>query len=234
MSLPLMVIMGAILLLAGSVSAEDSAGGQTPMTARRTDEQIEKLPPPDRRGSRPLEGLLQARRSVRGFAPDTLSSAQIGQLLWAACGETQSSDFTHRTIPSAGALYPLELYLLTARGLARYDPGEHSLRWYRREDGRARLAQAALGQEWMREAPAIIVIAAEPVRTTRKYGDRGHDYVDMEAGMACQNLLLAATALGLGGTPVGAFRDERVSVVLELPAGQVPRLIVPLGRPRQD
>jgi len=226
-----LLLAGALLRPAAAV-ATGGAGGIAAMTADPVDERMERLPAPDRSGSRTLEGLLQARLSLRGFSADTLSAAEVAQLLWAAGGVTQRTNFSHRTIPSAGALYPLELYLVTSRGLARYEVETHGLHWYRSGDHRPRLAQAALGQKWMQAAPLLVVIVAEPERTTRKYGERGHDYVDMEAGMACQNLLLEATALGLGGTPVGAFADEQVTAVLELPAGRVPRLIVPLGHPR--
>ena len=85
---------------------------------------------------------------------------------------------------------------------------------------------------WLLCAPAVIVIAAATARTTVKYRERGLHYVDMEAGSACQNLLLEATALELGGVAVGAFQDEQVGTVLRLPDGQLPRLIVPIGRPR--
>jgi len=216
------ILLGCAIAVAGAVAAAAPEAGV-----------IQQLPAPDRQGRRPLETLLQERISVRAFAPDTLSAGQLGQLLWAACGVTQTRDVTHRTVPSAGALYPLELYLLTARGVAHYDATAHALDWTQSRDRRADLARAALGQAAIREAPAVIVIAAEPGRTARKYGERAERYVSMEAGSACQNLLLEATALGLGAVPIGAFEDEPVDRVLELPAGQRALLIVPVGRVRQ-
>jgi SagB-type dehydrogenase family enzyme len=197
-----------------------------------TDARIEKLPPPDRSGTRPFEALLQERLSVRAFAPDTLPAATIGQLLWAAGGETRTSGrFTHRTIPSAGALHPLELYVLTPAGIGHYDVAAHAITWRQPGDRRADLAAAALGQRCLREAPLIVVISAVPARTTVKYGRRGERYATMEAGFACQNLLLEAVALGLGAVPVGAYDDDRVRAVLGLPAQEVPLLLVPVGRP---
>ena len=193
----------------------------------------QNLPAPDRRGTQSLESLLQARLSVRAFAPDTLEASQLGQLLWAAGGVTQTRDFAHRTVPSAGALYPLELYLLTPRGVAHYDAMAHALTWLQEPDRRRELAQAALGQASIREAPAVIVIAAEPARTARKYRERAERYVFMEAGNACQNVLLEATALRLGAVPIGAFDDEQAARVLDLPAGWRVLLIVPVGRARQ-
>jgi len=192
------------------------------------------LPPPDRAGHRPLEGLLQARESVRGFASDPLTDVQIGQLLWAAGGTTHTARFTHRTIPSAGALYPLEYYLVTAEGVARYNPAAHALHWIAGEDRRGALAEAALQQKTVAEAPAVFVIAAEASRTTVKYGERGHRYVTMEVGFAAQNLLLEAVALELGAVPVGAFRDSEVDRILELPDSQRAWLIIPVGVPRHQ
>jgi SagB-type dehydrogenase family enzyme len=194
----------------------------------------EPLPEPDRTGSRPLEGLLDTRLSVREFADESLDRAVLGQLLWATGGTTFAGRVMHRTTPSAGALYPLELYLVTKNGLARYDPDAHALITLKQTDLRAGLSAAALGQDWVGQAPAIIVIAAEPQRTEVKYGGRGDRYVLIEAGCACQNLLLQATALGLGSVPVGAFDDNRVARVLGLPASQRALLIVPVGAPRDN
>jgi len=193
--------------------------------------EVERLPAPDRTGRTPLETLMQERRSLREFAEEALDRATLGQLLWAAGGTTGQDRFVHRTTPSAGALYPLEFYLVTGEGLARYDPAQHALVWVARRDLRASLSVAALGQVWVARAPASIVIAAEPQRTKVKYGERGDRYIFMESGCACQNLLLEAQALGLGGVPVGAFEDDRVARALGLPADQRALLIVPVGRP---
>ncbi len=193
--------------------------------------QVEALPAPDRSGRVALETLLQSRRCARAFAEQPLSRPVLGQLLWATGGMTFADRFMHRTAPSAGALYPMELYLVTADGLAHYDPAAHALTWLGTDDLRATLSAAALGQAWVAQAPAVIVIAAEPQRTKVKYGERGDRYVFMEAGFACQSLLLQATALGLGAVPVGAFDDEGVARILGLPAGQRALLIVPVGTP---
>lgn len=194
--------------------------------------QAEALPAPDRTGQAALETLLQSRQSARAFADEPLSRPVLGQLLWATGGTTLEDRFMHRTVPSAGALYPLEAYVATAEGLARYDPAAHALVWLGKPDLRAALSAAALGQVWMAQAPAVIVIAAEPQRTKVKYGERGDRYVFMEAGFACQNLLLQATALGLVGVPVGAFDDADVARVLGLPSDQRALLIVPVGAAR--
>jgi len=213
----------------GAASMEDSSRADPPDRLLRA----QLLPPPDRQGGRRFADLLQRRRSVRSFAPDSLTMREIGQLLWAAGGTTARDErFMHRTTPSAGALYPLEFYLLDARGIARYDAQAHALEWVHAGDRRAELAQAALGQAWVREAPVVVVIAAEPERTKVKYGERGDRYVLMEVGLAAQNLLLQAVALDLAGVPVGAFDDRAADRALALPGNRSALLIIPLGRPR--
>jgi len=193
------------------------------------------LPAARHDGAVALEKALSARRSVREFRAAMLSLADIGQLLWAAQGVARGG---HRTAPSAGALYPLEAYLVASRvqgvaaGVYRYEPAAHRLIRVVAGDRSAELARAAYGQEWLGEAAAIMVLAAVEQRTTVKYGRRGARYVCMEAGHAAQNVLLQAAALGIGATPVGAFDDARVHKVLGLDAAEQPLYLLPVGRSR--
>jgi SagB-type dehydrogenase family enzyme len=189
------------------------------------------LPPPDRECGMPLAAALDRRRSVRAFAARALAPAELGQLLWAAQGEVDARDGV-RTAPSAGALYPLVVYAVTADGLFRYVVEEHALERVSSRDLRADLAAAALGQEEVAQAPCVLAFAAVLARTTRKYGERGVRYVHMEAGHAAQNVLLTATALGLAAYPLGAFEDARVVEVLRLGRGEAPVYLVPVGAPR--
>jgi SagB-type dehydrogenase family enzyme len=143
--------------------------------------------------------------------------AELGQLLWAAQGIT--SDRGLRTAPSAGALYPLELYAAVPEGVFRYEPHEHQLVSISSQDLREGLKNAALGQEPVGQAPAVFILTAVYQRTAVKYGtERGPRYVHLEAGHAAQNLLLEAVALGLGAVPIGAFDEKAVQGVLGLPA----------------
>ena len=185
------------------------------------------LPEPDRAGGPTLTDVLRQRRSVRTYADRALSDAELGQLLWAAQGITHERGF--RTAPSAGATYPLELYVARADGLYQYRPQSHSLARVGRRDLRRSLAAAGLDQECLREAAVIVIICAVPARTEPRYGERAHRYVQLEAGHACQNLLLQAVALGLGAVPVGAFYDQRVGDLLSLPQGEQPLYLVPVG-----
>jgi SagB-type dehydrogenase family enzyme len=194
------------------------------------------LPAPRRDGPVPLERALALRQSVRAFAPGPLTLAAVSQLLWAAQGITHGDGL--RTAPSAGALYPLEVYLLAgavaglAPGVHHYDPRGHSLSLRSEGDVRARVGKAALGQDWVAEAPAVVVLAAVYQRTAVRYGRRAERYVHMEAGHAAQNVLLEATALGLGATVVGAFDDGDLAQVLGLPEDTVPLALLPVGAPR--
>jgi len=166
------------------------------------------LPPPDCTGRMTLEKALARRRSVREFAAQALSEQELSQLLWAAQGITHPDRL--RTAPSAGALYPLELYVVIASGFYHYDPKEHKLDLYSEGDLRPALYRASLEQECVREAPAVFAIAAVYGRTERKYGhQRGPRYVHMDAGHAAENMLLQAVTLGLGAVPVAAFSTIR-------------------------
>ncbi len=178
----------------------------------------------------PLEITLRRRRSVREFAADPLTTAEIGQLLWAAQGVT--ADGGGRTAPSAGALYPLELYAVTPKRAMRYLPGGHRAEITTERDLRHDLMIAALDQEAVGQAPLLVAVIAVPERTAAKYGDRAPRYADLEAGHAAQNLLLQAVALELVAVPIGGFDDEAVGRILELPGGQAPRYVLAVGRPR--
>lgn len=192
------------------------------------------LPAPATDGRFSVEAALAQRASVRHFKDAPASLTEAGQLLWAAQGITRPAGL--RTVPSAGALYPLEVYLIGARvaglapGVYRYRPREHALEPHVAGNVYPRIAVAALHQEWLQEAPLMIAIAAVPARTQAKYRDRALQYVHMEVGHAAQNVLLQATALGLSGTPVGAFQDEALARLLNLPAAERIFILLPVGR----
>lgn len=203
--------------------------------AGKADEGITTLPAPRKDGDVPVERALALRRSVRKFSHEPLSLADAAQLLWAAQGISGSRGL--RTAPSAGALYPLEIYLVAGAvdgitaGTHHYQPELHRLRVVARGDARAALAEAALEQSWVAKAPAILVIAAVVGRATQKYGGRARRYVHMEVGHAAQNVYLQAAALELGTCMVGAFHDEQLKRVLTLPAEVEVLGIMPVGHP---
>lgn len=192
------------------------------------------LPPPRPASAVSVEEALASRRSVRHFADAPLTLADAAHLVWAAQGITHAEGL--RTAPSAGALYPLEIYLVAGAvaavpaGVYRYLPAHHRLFHAVSGDLRRALAAAAFHQSWIAEAPAILVIAAVVRRTRLKYGEQGERYVPIEAGHAAQNVCLQAVALGLGTTIVGAFADAEVKRLLGL-TEEEPLLLVPVGKP---
>jgi SagB-type dehydrogenase family enzyme len=194
------------------------------------------LPEPSVAGDISLEAAIGERRSVRDFSKRSLSLADVAQLLWAAQGVTSRDG--GRTAPSAGALYPLEIYLVAGdvdslpAGLYRYLPRGHRLQLISEGDLRKPLARAALDQSWVRRAPAVLIVAGVYERSAKKYGERARRYTRIETGHAAQNVYLQATALGLGTVIVGAFEDTEVQGVLGLPADHAPLALMPVGHPR--
>ncbi len=193
--------------------------------------EIVKLPAARTQGPISVEQALKARRSLREFSAAELSLEQLGQLLWAAQGVTGAEG--QRTAPSAGALYPLELFAVVGRvaglepGVFHYRPQSHGLERVAVGDLREKVA-AACAQEWLAQAPAIVVIGAVPSRTAAKYGKRAGRYVAIEVGAAAENLSLQAEALGLGTTIVGAFDDAQLQKALGI--GEEPLAVLPVGK----
>ena len=181
-----------------------------------------------------LEELLRQRRSVRDYTDASLTQDEVIKLLWAGQGITSDRGF--RTAPSAGALYPLELYLVAgnvdnlAPGIYKYKPVENDLTLVKEGDVRAGLATASLGQRSVADGAVDIVIAAAYERTTVKYGIRGERYVHMEAGHVAQNICLQATALNLGLVTVGAFDDAAVAKIIGMSQDETPLYVMPVGR----
>ena len=194
------------------------------------------LPQPRYDSEVSIESALAARRSIRSFQAVPLTLDEFGQILWAAQGITSVSG--GRTAPSAGALYPLEVYAVVGNvegldaGIYRYMPSDHRLALHLEGDWRFEVSIAAQGQIWMSEAPAMVVIVADFERTARKYGDRAERYVHIEVGHVCQNVYLQAGALGLGTVIVGAFVDEAVKIRLHIT--EAPLAIMPIGRVSED
>ena len=191
------------------------------------------LPAPRVAGLVSLEEALAARRSTRGFSAELLTLDDLSQLLWSAQGTTEPGG-GGRAAPSAGGTYPLELYVVSPMGLYHYLPPDHSLEVLGEEDLRSALAQAALDQQHVADAPAVVLITAVFARTEERYGKRAERYVYLEAGHAAQNILLQAVALDLGAVPVGAFRDGDVQALLDRPADHVPLYLIPVGHPTEE
>jgi len=198
------------------------------------------LPSPSREGRVSLEEAIARRRSIRNFTPEPLSQSQLSQILWSAQGITDTS-WQYRAVPSAGATYPLEIFVVCGAngaegisdGIYHYNVDSHSLTLQSRGDAREELARAAPGEESIYEAPVDIAICALYSRTLARYGTRGERYVHIEVGHAGQNIYLQATALGLATVAIGAFNDKQVREVLRLDKQCKPLYIMPVGRPAE-
>lgn len=195
------------------------------------------LPQPKTVGEMSVEEAIFRRRSVRAFRDEALTLSELSQVLFAAQGVTEKTR-GFRTAPSAGALYPLGLYAVVGKvegiapGVYRYYPEEHAIERVIEGDKRMELFRSALYQESIQEAPLVLVFTAIYERTTRRYGERGIRYVHMEVGHAAQNVYLEAQALRLATVAIGAFRDEEVARILQLPQNEMPLYLMPVGKPK--
>jgi SagB-type dehydrogenase family enzyme len=224
--------MGARHLLAAAFAATLVAGcvraaPEERLSERFTFKEVTALPAPRTSGAMSLEEAIAARRSGRDFRPEPLPLWLVGQLLWAAQGVTGSSG--KRAAPSAGALYPLEVYVVEPSAVLHYLPQGHRIERRADVDRRGELQTAAFGQSFVASAPIVIVIAAVFERTRHKYGAVADDLVNREAGHAAENLLLEATAQRLAAVPVGGFDPRAVELAVALPPGCDALYLIPVG-----
>ena len=198
-------------------------------------EVVIKLPAPSLDGKMSLEAAIKKRRSVRSYTDEPLTLAQVSQLLWSAQGITDPAR-GFRTAPSAGALYPLTVYLVAgdvkglSPGVYRYIPKGHKLALVAKGDRRDGLCAASLSQSPIREAPISMVISGDYAVTARKYGERAPRYAHIEVGHVGQNVLLQAVALNLSAVGMGAFDDDQVRKALGTPENETPLYIIPVGK----
>lgn len=213
----------------------DCFGNQPNQERKTVKEEWVSLPKPVFGGHVSLEEAMSQRRSHRSFSSESLSIEQISQLLWAAQGLTDTRDML-RTAPSAGALYPLDLYLVAGKikgipeGIYLYHPHKHALKKILSGDFRDALHLAALGQSSVKQAPASLLFVSVWSRVTKKYGERGRQYAFLEAGHAGQNIMLQCVVLGLASVPIGAFYDDQIRALVKLPSGEDPVYLFPVGK----
>ncbi|MGC8748927.1 MAG: SagB/ThcOx family dehydrogenase [Candidatus Kapaibacteriota bacterium] len=195
------------------------------------------LPKANYEGRTSLEKVIATRRSVRNFKDEGITLSNIAQLLWAAQGVTDKIN-RFRTAPSAGALYPLEVFVAVRKadgldpGVYRYLPDGHKLVKIKDGDVSKAIMKEALWQEWVEKSAIIIVYSAVFGRTTWKYGERGIQYVYMEVGHSAQNVCLQAVSLGLATTTIGAFNDAGIKSVIGMKENETPLYILPVGIPK--
>ena len=199
-----------------------------------SDQEVIHLPQPAHDGAVSVEHALLNRRSIRHYKDAPLTLREISQLLWAAQGITSGRGF--RTAPSAGALFPIEVYVAAGKvaqlpaGIYQYNYRDHTIFQRIDTDQRSELSRAALNQKVIARAPAVLLICAVFERVTRTYGQRGIAYTFMEIGHAAQNVCLQAVAMGMGTVVIGAFRDDEVKVIANLAKDERPVYIIPVGK----
>ncbi|MFW9948910.1 MAG: SagB/ThcOx family dehydrogenase [Candidatus Thorarchaeota archaeon] len=188
------------------------------------------LPKPKPFGNKSLEECIYERESVRNYLDLEINLEKLSQILWACQGVKKNK----RTVPSAGATYPLEIYvLLKGKGLYLYNNKGHLLEFLFNDDIPIKLSRAAWDQDFISQTYLNIIICADYKRTTNRYGERGIRYVHIEVGHCAQNIHLEAVAMGLSSVPVGAFDDKQVRNVLQLPTQLVPLYIIPISYSRK-
>ena len=221
------------------ITAVTLAGGVCAQNTQKEPDII-SLPKPKLESNVSVEEALQKRRSTRSFKNEPLSLSEASQILWAAYGVTKKMSGLRgglKTAPSAGATYPLEIYLVAgnvedlSKGIYRYIPKNHTLKKVSTGDKRSELCAAAHGQSMVRNAPALLVYTALYERTTERYGARGKDrYICMDVGHSAQNVYLQAYTLGIGTCAVGSFDDNAVKSVMTISKYEIPLYIMPLGK----
>jgi SagB-type dehydrogenase family enzyme len=197
-----------------------SRGHPAKVTAEPAEGRIE-LSEPQTEGGKPLWSIVAGRRSIRDFEPTPVSLEQVSQLLWAVQGiSAREWGAAFRTVPSAGACYPLNTYVVANRvggldpGLYAYDVEEAALRALRRGDLSRAIAAACLDQDMAAEAAVVFVWTAVPERSKQRYHQRAYRYIYLDAGHVGQSLHLAAEAMGLGCCAIGALLDDEVNGIV--------------------
>ena len=168
-----------------------------------------------------LDQALKQRKSVREFQPKSISKGQLSYLLWASTGiQRVEEGYAFRTAPSAGALYPIETYVVANNvrtleaGLYHYSIRTHQLEQLQSGDLRRQIAAAALGQGMCATASAVFVWSAVFERCKWKYGQRAYRYIYLDAGHIAENLALAAVSLNLGSCAIGALYDGQANTIV--------------------
>lgn len=228
-------ILGLVSFILAWIVVMPGGGSSTALGSREV-----SLPTPAYKGKVSVEEALKSRRTHRSFKSNPLSSKQFSQILWAAYGVTSTVSGLHlKTAPSAGALYPLDIYAVVgeggvgtmASGVYYYIPGSHSVKLIKEGDLRQRVAAGCLHQMWMAEAPLLVVVTGAYARSTGKYGARGVVYTHIEAGCVGQNIFLQVEAMGLKAGIVGAFDSEQLIETLGISGDLEPLLVMPVGYP---
>jgi SagB-type dehydrogenase family enzyme len=234
-----LVLIILIIIFIGVVSAYYfSESNKTVYTTRQIISYI-SLPTPALTGNLSVEAAIKNRRSVRQYSNQSVTLANVSQILWAAQGITDTQN-NLRAAPSAGQVYPLEVYVIAGpnvsglqEGVYHYVPSNNTLEMYMNGDLRSDLAGIANGQPWVKQAQLDILITGDYQKMIDKYPDKALStrFVDLEAGHAGENIYLQAEALGLATVSLGSFNENQLIQRFELPSNETPLYIFPIGHP---
>jgi SagB-type dehydrogenase family enzyme len=204
-------------------------------------ESVINLPQPEFKGKVSVEEAIKARRTIREFSEQIVTLKELSQLLWCAQGITgeltaHGTLFKLRTVPSAGALYPLNVYVSVrekgveglAPGIYKYIPDNHSIQLVVEGDQTLKVEEAVLGQS-ISTAPITFIITSESYKTTIKYAERAMQYIYIEAGHLGQNLQLQGEAMGFGTWLIGAYWDGKLVDILKLSYREIPVYVIAAG-----
>lgn len=220
----LITIAAAVVLY---LSCGAGFAGESVATTDSILTEVIKLPDPTTSGGLTLNEALAKRRSIRSYEDAPITKEQLSQILWSAQGITEPKRGL-RTAPSAMAAYPLDIYAVTADGVFKYIPKDHSLQVLKKGDNRTAFTEG-MRQAWLAKAALNIVIVSVPERMKR-FGDRGKNWAAYEAGAVAQNALLEATALGFGSCTVGGFDPAKTAQFLGLASDMEVVIILPIGK----
>lgn len=216
---------------------EPGWGEQVPLYKEYKDALRVQLPPPAA-GAMTVAEAIAARRSIRRFADRPMSLEVLSRTLLSAAGITGSGRMDHRAAPSAGALYPVETYVIVTNvdtlsdGLYHFQVADSSLALIREGDFSLQIYEAANEQDWVGASPVTLVFTARFNRVTQKYADRGYRYAYIEGGAIAENVYLQAASLGLGTVLVGSFNDDALNEFLGVDGlNEAALLIMPVGWP---
>lgn len=182
-----------------------------------------KLPEPKENGKTALDFCIKKRKSIRDFSEEPIDLIQLSYLLWVSTGiQRKEHGYEFRTAPSAGALYPIETYIVVnnvlklERGVYHYSIKDHTLEEMKLGDFSIKTANGALGQEMCARAAVVFIWTSIFQRSKWKYGQRAYRYIYLDAGHIAENLALASTGLGLGSCQIGALFDDEINEIVDV------------------
>lgn len=191
----------------------------------------------DKFGKYTLEAAIKNRRTIREITGKTINAADLETLVWSAYGCTLIEDGDkYRTAPSAGATYPVEIHAIIERvngyegGIYSYDTKTEGLKLNKAGTFLPEIRKISWDQEFVELSNVVFIMVYNPRKIEKEYGNKSRDYALLECGHIAQNILLAATALGLGAVPVGAFSQRRIAAILSLKSHLKPLYMVCVGR----